>query len=185
MPSLYKYLPSEYAPNLIDRGEILFRNLTYFRQYEGKVRGDAYEGIHKDHPGTDIVLENLTQGTKLIGKYSYLNSTNSDYIFTFCLSECKSYKLMDEFKCDACIEFFEPEEFIRRVRFKLAQLISVHSVGLLAQSVYYYDPSQPSLFDIKDPKKLAFVKNMSYVEQSEFRLSFGTRRAFKLIQQIA
>ena len=149
------------------------------------MRGDAYEGIHKDHPGNDFVLENLTQSTRFIGKYSYLNSTNSDYIFAFCLSECKSYKLMDEFECDACIEFFEPEEFIRRVRFKLARLISVHSVGLLAQSVYYYNPLQPSLFDIKDPKNLAFVKNMSYVEQSEFRLSFGNRRAFKLIQQIA
>lgn len=185
MPALYKYLPSKHASAFLDRGEILFRNLTYFRQQEGKVRGDPYEGIHKDHPGTDVVLKNVTQGFNSVGKFSFLNSTNSDLVFAFCLSERFSKDLMVEFESDACIEIFQPIEFIRRVRFALARLISVHSVGLLAQPVYYYHPTEAAHFDIKEPTQLAFAKGKSYVGQEEFRLSFGTRRAFKLVEQIA
>lgn len=184
MPALYKYLPSKHASAFLDRGEILFRNLTYFRQQEGRVRGDPYEGIHKDHPGTDVVLENVTQGSKIVGKFSFLNSTNSDLVFAFCLSERLSKDLMTEFESDACVEIFEPTEFIRRVRFALARLISVHPVGLLAQPVHYYHPAEAARFDIKEPTQLVFAKGESYAEQKEFRLSFGTRRAFKLVQQI-
>jgi len=91
---------------------------------------------------------------------------------------------MLEFESDACIEIFEPNEFIRRVRFALARLISVHPIGLLAQPVHYYHPTEVAFFDIKEPTQLAFVKNKSYAAQEEFRLSFGTRQAFKLVQQI-
>lgn len=185
MSVLYKYLPSRYAPEFLERGEILFRNLTYFRQHEGRVRGDVYEGIHKNQPGTDIVLESLSQGIRAVGKFPFLNSTNSDLVFAFCLSKRLSKGLMAEFECDACIEIFNPDEFIRRIRFTLARLISVHRVGLLAQSVDYYDPAEPALFDVEEPKQLAFVKNEFYKEQEEFRLCFGMRKAFKLVQQIA
>lgn len=184
MLALYKYLPSKYAHAFLDRGEILFRNLTYFRQHEGRVRGDPYEGIHKDHPGTNVVLENLTQGSRIVGKLSFLNSTNSDLVFAFCLSQKLSKDLMVEFESDACIEIFEPSEFIRRVRFALARLVSVHRFGLLAQPVHYYHPAEAACFDIKKPTQLAFAKNKSYAEQEEFRLSFGSRQAFKLVQQI-
>jgi len=182
--ALYKYLPSKYASAFLDRGEILFRNLTYFRQHEGRIRGDPYEGIHKDHPGTNVVLENLTQESKIAGKFSFLNSTNSDLVFAFCLSKKLSTDLMLEFESDACIEIFEPNEFIRRVRFALARLISAHPIGLLAQPVHYYHPAEAACFDIKEPTQLAFAKNKSYAEQEEFRLSFGTIKAFKLVQQI-
>lgn len=184
MPALYKYLPSKYVLAVLDHGEILFRNLTYFRQQEGRVRGDVYEGIHKDHPGTDITLEVTTRGIKSVGEYSFLNSTNSDLIFAFCLSRHLSEDLMTKFECDACIEIHNPMEFIRRIRFALARLISVYRIGLLAQPVNYYHPSEPALFDIKDPTQLAFAKHISYIGQEEFRLSFVTRKAFKLVEQI-
>ena len=185
MPSLYKYLPSKFSHAFLNRGEILFRNLTYFRQLEGKVRGDAYEGIHNDYPGTDVTLKNLTQGFSSVGKFSFLSSTNSDFVFAFCLSRRLNKELMDEFNCDVCIEIFEPEEFIKRLRFALIRLISVHKTGLLAQPVHYYNPSSLVLFDIKDPTQLVFAKNDFYAKQDEFRLSFGTRQAFKLIEQVA
>ena len=184
IPHLYKYLPSIYVDPTLDFGEILFRNLTYFRQHEGKVRGDAYEGIHKDHPGTDITLSILNTGRQSVGKFAFLNSTNPDHVFAFCLSTLLSKELMIEFECDACIEIFQPEEFIRRVQFVLARKISVHKIGLLSQFVNYYSPSEEARFNIKDPTKLVFAKDKSYAKQEEFRLSFGSRQAFKLIQQI-
>jgi hypothetical protein len=64
-------------------------------------------------------------------------------------------------------------------------VLSVHRIGVLAKEVTYYRPDEPALFDVADPKNLAFVKNEQYRAQAEYRVVFGSRRAFKLIQQIA
>jgi hypothetical protein len=90
-----------------------------------------------------------------------------------------------DFGADAVIEFFDPEELIRRVQFNLRRVLSVHRAGVLAKDVIYYKPDEPALVDVAEPKNLAFVKNEQYRSQSEFRLAFGSRKAFKLIQQIA
>ena len=186
MLPLYKYISSKHVPAFLNQGEILFRNLTYFRQIEGKVRGDSYEGIHINDPKTTITISNPFEGVWSEGNYTFLNSTNSDLVYAFCLSEDLSKNLMLEFNCDSCIEIFNPDEFIRRVRHSIARLISINQkVGLLAQSVNYYHPSEPALFNVDDPTQLAFAKKESYKKQKEFRLSFGTRKAFKLVQQIA
>jgi hypothetical protein len=182
---LFKYLPAAYVPALLERGELLFRNLTYFRQCEGRVRGDPYEGIHKDHPGTEREIRNLTNGFVSRGAFSFLHSTDSDQIFAFCLSQRLDARMAKDFGTDAVIEFFDPEELIRRVRFNLRRVLSVHRAGVLAKEVTYYRPDEPALFDVADPKNLAFVKNDQYRPQSEYRLVFGSRKAFKLIQQIA
>ena len=168
----------------MDKGELLFRNLTYFRQCEGRVRGDVYEGIHQDNPGKDVVIHNVTTGFDSVGKFALLNSTDSDQIYGFCLSNRLDVRLMTDFSADACIEFFDQAEFIHRVKFALGRMVYVHRVGLLARPVDYYNPSEPALFEITDPKSLAFAKNESYRDQSEFRLVFGSRKAFKLIRQI-
>lgn len=185
MQPLYKYLPAVYVPPVLGQGELLFRNLTYFRQCEGRVRGDPYEGIHKDHPGTEREIHNLTKGFVSRGAFSFLHSTDSDHIFAFCLSQRLDGRMAEAFGANAVIEFFEPEELIRRVRFNLRRVLSVHRVGVLAKEVTYYKPNEPALFDVADPKNLAFVKNEQYRSQSEYRLVFGSRKAFKLIQQIA
>ncbi len=93
--------------------------------------------------------------------------------------------MAEDFGADAVIEFFDPLELIRRVRFNLRRVLSVHRAGVLAKEVTYYKPDEPALFDVADPKSLAFVKNEQYRSQSEYRLVFGSRKAFKLIQQIA
>ena len=185
MQSLYKYLPSQYTTGVLRHGKLLFRNLTYFRQHEGKVRGDPCEGIHKFSPDKPSSIHTLSTGIIRIDNYNFLNSTNSDLIFAFCLSKRLSRELMIEFNCDACIEIFDPQEFIRRVRFKLARLISVsiHSYGLIAQPVKYYNPLEMPEFDYTKPTNIIFAKEMHYKKQEEFRLAFGKKGAFKRIQQ--
>lgn len=184
MQPLYKYLPDTYVPAVLDRGELLFRNLTYFRQCEGRVRGDPYEGIHKDHPGTEREIYNFRTGFISRGAFSFLHSTDSDHIFAFCLSRRLDAQMAKDFGSNAVIEFFDPEELIRRVRFTLRRVLSVHRAGVLAKEVTYYKPDEPALFDVADAKNLAFVKNEQYRPQSEYRIVFGSRKAFKLIQQI-
>ncbi len=74
---LYKYLPSKYVENVLRRGELLFHNLTYFRQYEGEQRGDPLEGRHRDNPDNDIQIKNLSTGKIVKGDFSFLNTTDS------------------------------------------------------------------------------------------------------------
>jgi len=88
------------------------------------------------------------------------------------------------FGSDAIVEIFAPEEFIRRTRIAVRQLLSVHHYGLLARSVHYYNPKAKAELDVSDPRNLAFLKHEAYSYQSEFRLAFATRRAFKLVRQI-
>ena len=54
---LYKYLPRRFAEALINRGEVLFRGLSYFRAVEHVARGDEIEGVHVDAPDHDVTLE--------------------------------------------------------------------------------------------------------------------------------
>jgi hypothetical protein len=185
MPRLFKYISSRYTATTLYRGELLFRNLTYFRQQEGKVRGDPYEGIHKDHPGTEQVISNLTRSIELRGPFSFLHSTDSDLIFAYCLSNRLGADLASAFSADTVIEITDSVELVRRISFTLRRVLSVHKAGVLARDVYYYRPDEPALFDVEEPKNLAFVKNRQYIEQDEFRIAFGTRRAFQLTRQIA
>lgn len=181
---LYKYLPSCYVKNVLEKGELLFRNLTYFRQYECEKRGDPLEGYHRDNPDDDIVIDNLSSGKKIKGDFSFINSTNSDLIYVFCLSQSLNSNLFNEFESDVCIEITDADEFIRRVRIAVKRLISLHKIGLLHAPVSYYAPNKPAEFNIKDPKELVFAKDNAFLSQDEYRLVFGTKKSFNLTQQI-
>ena len=181
---LYKYLPYRYVGQVLNNGELLFRNLTYFQQYECEQRGDPLEGHHRDNPDNDIEITVLSTGEKIKGDYSFLNSTDAELIYVFCLSKTYSKELYEKFDSDACIEITDVEEFIRRVRIKIKQLISVHKNGLLHNDVKYYAANQPAEFNIKEPKEIAFAKDEAFRNQDEYRLVFGTKKAFKLEQKI-
>jgi hypothetical protein len=58
---LFKYLPSQYVDNVLSNGDILFRNFTYFKQVEGKTRGDYLEAHHRDNPDNNIKIKNLSK----------------------------------------------------------------------------------------------------------------------------
>ncbi|MCK4592847.1 hypothetical protein KAT63_05445 [Candidatus Parcubacteria bacterium] len=181
---LYKYLPSKYLDNVFHKGELLFRNLTYFKQYECEKRGDPLEGHHRDNPDNDITITNLSKGTKFKGDCSFLNTTDSDLIYVYCMSRTHRPELYEEFNCDACIEVTDVSKFFLRVKVKLKHLISLHKAGLLHGAVKYYAANKPAEFNIKDPKELAFAKDEVFRQQDEYRLVFGTKKAFKLIQKI-
>jgi len=101
--ALYKYLPSQYADAFL-RGEILFRNLSYFKRLDCRSRGDATEGIHRDRPEGGATLENLSMGGTVYGDFTSLNEIDSDLVFVFCTSEIFDEALFHEFEADCCIE---------------------------------------------------------------------------------
>jgi hypothetical protein len=171
--ALYKYLPSQYADAFL-RGEILFRNLSYFKRLDCKNRGDATEGIHRDRPEAGVSLENLSAGGTVFGDFTSLNEIDSDLVFVFCTAEILNQTLFHDFEVDCCIEINNPEEFAKRIQRKVMSLVSSKkSIGLLRGSAIYYDPGKSAEFDVKSPTKIAFAKDISYAYQKEFRFAFG------------
>ena len=102
--SLYKYWPNNYSNDFINKGDILFRNLTYFNKYEdNNKRGDIYDGgiYHKSVNGFEVV--NLSQNNTLTVKESFVD-INTDNIFVCCFSKKLDKDLFKEFESDCCIE---------------------------------------------------------------------------------
>ena len=165
-------------------GDLLFRNLSHFRMLECEKRGDPLEGLHRDNPDHDIEIENLSTGKKTVGDFSFLNSTNSDLIFAFCLSEKYDSGLYEEFECDCCVEITNVEELIRRTRLTVKRLVSLHKSGLICGPVTYYASNRPVELNVKEPKELVFAKDQVFSTQNEYRLVFGTKKAFSLTQSI-
>ena len=182
---LYKYLPEEYVDDFVTKGNIFFRNLTYFRQYEDNRRGDPLEGFHRDNPDNDVVLYSPNSGKIAKGDYSYLNSTNTDLIYVFCLSCVIKEELFTEFGTDFCVEISNLSEFSRRLKVGVKRRPFSYSSGLIQNNVKYYKDNAPADFDIKNPKNLAFAKGIHYCHQEEYRFVFGeSKKAFNLKQQI-
>lgn len=182
-PRLYKYVSSKWVRDVLG-GRLLFRNLTYFRQCEDGQRGDPLEAHHRDNPKHGVTITAVSSGKIIRGSFSFLNSTNSDHIYVFCLSKICNAKLCEEFEGDACVQIMDVEEFLRRVRCKIVPLASTHKWGLLHGSIKYYVPDRAADFNVKDPRHIVFTKDQIFRHQDEYRLAFGTRRAFKLEEAI-
>jgi hypothetical protein len=184
---LYKYLPSQYADAVIKEGKLLFRNLSYFRQYEDRIRGDPIEGIHMDAPDRGFTITNLTRGFSITGNFSFLNSIDQDNVFVFCLSKTFAVELFEEFSCDACIVIKNPDKFIARCRHAVKKL-KRHGLadkkGLIHRSVDYYKFNEAVEKSVKDPLNLPFFKAIRFSHQDEYRIVFGYPGAFKLTQRI-
>ena len=63
MPSLFRYFSSEHAEAFVQRGEVLFRTLSYFRDYEDNgVRSDECEGTLVHLPKDGLKLTRVGTG---------------------------------------------------------------------------------------------------------------------------
>jgi len=165
------------------RGEVLFRALSYFRDYEdAQVRGDEFEGtkLYRPKGGLEITLTETQE--KRILPHSFESAANEDDIFVFCLSTALSPELATQFNANACIEIVNPQRFISGVRSALLRRPSVKDKTLVHGNVRYYAPDEPPIVDWALPEKIAMSKlNLcSYSAQNEYRLAFAVNGAFKV-----
>jgi len=185
--TLFKYLPCQYAEAVIKKEKLLFRNLSYFRQYEDRLRDDPIEGIHVDSPEKGLTITNLTQGFSITGNFSFLNSIDQNRVFIFCLSKKYSIELYDEFSSDTCIVINNPRHFFARCHravMKLENRGIIDKKGLLHRSVDYYKFHLAVERSVKDPLNLPFFKASNFSHQEEYRLVFGYPGAFVLTERI-
>lgn len=171
---LYKYLPAQYLSAFLDRGEVLFRNLCYFRKVEGDCeRSDPFEGMHVDAPDHPVTLEVLSTGKKFQVDAADVRKVDFENIYVFCLSRSYSTTLMHKFGADACVKITNSDEFIARCKRSISRIVHLDRCGLIAGSVEYYDRTKAVAADITDPGAVAFLKAETFHAQEEFRLAFG------------
>lgn len=181
MPILYKYLPAQYVDAFVRRGEVLFRALSYFRDYEdAQIRGDEFEGtkLYRPQGGLEITLVDTQE--KRILPHSFESASNEDDIFIFCMSTLFSADLAVQFKADACVEILNPASFIAGVRDALLRRPSIRNKTLIHGEVTYYSANDPPIIDWALPERIAMSKLNYYCPQKEYRIAFSVNDAFKV-----
>jgi hypothetical protein len=178
---LYKYLPEQYVEAFVREGAILFRSLSYFRDYEAdQVRGDEFEGtrLYRPQGGLEITLT-ATQ-RKIALSHSFESSVNEDDIFVFCLSRAFSVDLAAEFQASACVEILNPGRFIAGIRAALLRRPSIKNKMLMYGEVKYYTQDEPPIVDWALPERIAMSKRSIYIPQQEYRITFAINGAFSV-----
>lgn len=181
MAPLFKYLPSKYLESLVGRGELLFRSLAYFRNYEEiNVRGDRHEGRRLFHRSQGLEVTKTETGEKLLLPWAFEASVKDREIYVFCMSMQRTQELADEFKTDTCVEIQDPVALISKIRSALALRRWVEHARLLHGNVEYYSPAEPPRADWAVPERIVMRKTTDYAHQAEYRLAFGRGNALKV-----
>lgn len=181
---LYKYLPSRFADGFVRRGDLLFRNLAYFRKIEDRGRGDLLEGLHMDRPDNPIAIEAVDTRVRWQGRGAFLNSIDPQRLLVFSLSEILTDSMFGEFNADTCVEIMDPPEFIRRCRIAVGRQLHFRDSSLLYGRVFYYAPNRAAPIDVTNTRQIPFCKHEAYSHQREYRLAVPLRGGLKLTRRI-
>ena len=137
--ALYKYYSDlKWAEALLD-GEVFFRSLSYFRNYEdANVRRDRNEGTAVFRPEGGLIGYNHTQGKSFVlPHHSFESSANQEEIFVFCTSRSLSEELRIKFEAAVCVEILRIGAFCHRIKAALPS-----SATFSAGCVQYYKETE-------------------------------------------
>ena len=181
MPSIFKYLPSKYIKALVERGDLLFRSLSYFRNYEEmQVRGDRHDGKRLYKPAHGLEITKTETGEKLMLPGTLESSVRDRDIYVFCFSHQRSALLAKEFDADACVEIHDPLALLSKVRSALILRRWVKHARLLHGRVDYYSPMNPPFAEWAVPERMVMRKTIDYSHQEEYRLAFARGDALRV-----
>ena len=176
---LFRYLREEYAAAFVKRGELLFRSLLYFRDYEDpSVRGDPDEGTRVHRPEGGLKIKKVDTGEELTLPHRFESTANEDDIFVCCFSTAFDPRLAERFSVTCCVEIKDASAFIARIRNALALRSSIKDKLLAFGPVKYYEHSDPPIVDWALPERIALSKPASFSWQQEYRIAFSVNGAF-------
>ena len=172
-------MPSQYVDTFLKDGIVLFRSLAYFRDYYEKdeqVRGDRFDGtrIYKPENGLEI---NKAGETFTIPSCSFESDVRVDEIFVFCMSLVNERTLYTEFKTDVCVEIFDSEKFIWRIKTALKRRPTIKPKKPIYGPVQYYENNDPPIIDWAFPDRIVMRKQCNFEWQKEYRIAFSIRNA--------
>jgi hypothetical protein len=183
--SLYKYFSKhEWAEAFLD-GKVLFRSLSYFRDFEDKqVREDQNEGTAIFRPERGLIVNNLTRGKTytLPPGYAFESTAKQDEIFVFCVSRSLTCELRERFEAVACIEILRIGTFCARVEAALppqATFPGPPGRTRIGRPVEYYPETEGGNPRWALPDMIATSKRDHYARQDEFRLVFSLTDALR------
>lgn len=177
--SLFRYIPEEYVESFIKRGEILFRSLSYYRDYEDQnIKGDEYEGTKIHLPIDGLKITKVDTGEEIPLAHTFESTAKEDDIFVYCLSATSSGILAERFETKTCIEILKPMLFIGLIQAALNRRPSIKNKHLAHGLVKYYERHEPPIIDWALPERIALSKLSSFLWQDEYRIAFALNGAF-------
>ena len=178
---LFRYMSKKHAEAFVDRGEVLFRALSYYRDYEDKgVRSDEFEGTRVHRPREGLKLTKVSTGEVVSVPHTFESTVREDDIFVSCLSITHSDALAEKFDTKICVEILEPGKFLALIRNALVRRPSVKNKHLEYGLVKYYAPHDPPIVDWALPERIALSKPSTFSWQSEYRIAFAVNDAFRV-----
>jgi len=174
-PTLYKYLPYQYAEAFVTNGEVLFRSLSYFLACEHDERGDDLEGARIYKPATGLEITKQT-GERLRWQGSFRSSVKEpDKVFIFSTSTLLSADLARNFQADACVEIADVGTFVARLRTALRRKPRAKLNTLIHGKVTYYRTENPPEEVWALPRRIVMHKPQRFAYQSEYRFAFSIK----------
>ena len=180
MPSFYRYFSEKHAHAFVQKGEVLFRALSYFRNYEdGEVRGDKFEGTLVHLPDNGLVAKNVNTEREVLLSHRFESTAKKeDDIFVYCMSQTLSAELAERFKAEVVVEITNPAKFLDFVRLALSLRKRFRVNQLIHEPVKYYEWNEPPIVDWALPERIAIRKPKMLEWQCEYRIAVPIGDAF-------
>ena len=181
MSPLVRYFSKANGHAFVAHGEVLFRALSYFRDYEDSgVREDEHEGtlVHKPREGLQVNL--VSTGAAVDLPHRLEATSKQDDIFVYCMSTELSPDIGARFKAEMAVEILNPGTFLGRVRTCLALRKRIHAKELVYGPVRYYEWHEPPIVDWALPERIAMRKPKSFEWQKEYRIAAPLGDAFRV-----
>lgn len=181
MPQLFKYFSAEYAAAFVGKGEIVFRALSYFRDYEDDgIRSDEHEGTLVYRPTDGLEITRVPTGEKVVLPHRLESTAKENDIFVYCMSTELSTAIAERFKAEVVVEVTEPVKFLARLRSSLSLRRQLRVNQLVHQAVRYYEWHEPPNIDWALPERIAMRKPKSFDWQKEYRFAVPKGDAFRV-----
>ena len=179
MRPLIRYFSEGNARAFLDRGEILLRSLSYFRDYEDEgVRADEYEGTLVHLPDDGLRVKLASSGQEVVIPYTFESTAREDDIFVYCMCTELNADIAKRFKADVAVEIVEPVKFLSRMRSAIALRSRLRVKKLVHGEVKYYERHEPPIVDWALPERIAMRKPKSFEWQKEYRFAVPVGNAF-------
>lgn len=181
MPSLYRYFSVRNANAFVERGEVLLRSLSYFRDYEDAgVRSDEHEGTLVHLPTDGLKVNKVATGEVIALPHQMEATAKEDDIFIYCMSTELSEEIAHRFNAEVVVEINDQTRFLALLRSSLALRKRLQASKLVSQPVRYYEWHEPPIVDWALPERIAMRKPSSFSWQKEHRIAVPLGDAFRV-----
>lgn len=182
MHQLFRYFSSaKDAAAFVEKGEVLFRALSYFRDYEDEgVRADEHEGTLVHRPFRGLEITRVPTEEKVVLPHKLESTAKEDDIFVYCMSTELSSNIANRFKAEVVVEITEPVKFLARLRSSLSLRRQLRVNQLVHQEVRYYEWHEPPIVDWALPERIAMRKPKLFDWQKEYRFAVPKGDAFRV-----